>query len=134
MNITTSRSAPADASLDSSVDSSFVGAGLSSARPFRFAQGIRQEVIQPRAREVRTGGKMRTSANVAALFLTLQLAGAVRAPAAQGAQSEQPMRMPPSQDPAQHHHGDIKPVEAQYPQMGRAQARAEGALVTLEQV
>jgi outer membrane protein, heavy metal efflux system len=47
----------------------------------------------------------------------------------------QEMQMPTAQEPAEHHHhGDIKPVEAHYPQMGRAQASAEGALVTLEQV
>jgi cobalt-zinc-cadmium efflux system outer membrane protein len=46
----------------------------------------------------------------------------------------QEMQMPASQEHAQHHHGDIKPVEARYPQMGRAQTRAQGALVTLEQV
>ena len=33
-----------------------------------------------------------------------------------------------------HHHGDIPPVQAEYPRMGRAQERAQGALVTLEQV
>jgi cobalt-zinc-cadmium efflux system outer membrane protein len=38
------------------------------------------------------------------------------------------------QEHAQHHHGDIKPVEAQYPQMRRAQASTAGELVTLEQV
>ncbi|MGA2430634.1 MAG: TolC family protein [Candidatus Acidiferrum sp.] len=45
----------------------------------------------------------------------------------------QEMQMPPSQE-HEHHHGDMKPVEAHYPQVGRAQATAQGALVTLEQV
>jgi outer membrane protein, heavy metal efflux system len=48
---------------------------------------------------------------------------------------EMQMSMPASQENAEHHHhGDIKPVEAHYPQLGRAQANAQGALVTLEQV
>jgi outer membrane protein, heavy metal efflux system len=46
----------------------------------------------------------------------------------------QEMQKPPSQQHEQHHHGDIKPVEAHYPQMGRAQSSAQGALITLEQV
>jgi outer membrane protein, heavy metal efflux system len=46
----------------------------------------------------------------------------------------QEIQMPPSHEHAQHHHGDIKPVEAHYPQMGRAQTSAQGQLVTLEQV
>jgi outer membrane protein, heavy metal efflux system len=47
----------------------------------------------------------------------------------------QEMPMPASQEHAEHHHhGDIKPVEAHYPQLGRAQAAAQGALVNLEQV
>jgi cobalt-zinc-cadmium efflux system outer membrane protein len=47
----------------------------------------------------------------------------------------QEMQMPPSQEHTEHHHhGDIKPVEAHYPQLGRAQAAAQSPLVTLEQV
>jgi outer membrane protein, heavy metal efflux system len=46
----------------------------------------------------------------------------------------QEMQMPAGQEHMQHHHADIKPVEAHYPQMGRAQANAESPLVTLEQV
>jgi cobalt-zinc-cadmium efflux system outer membrane protein len=47
----------------------------------------------------------------------------------------QEMPMPASQEHAEHHHhGDIKPVEAHYPQLGRAQAAAQGALVSLEQM
>ena len=38
------------------------------------------------------------------------------------------------QDEHMHHHGDIKPVEPHYPQMGRAQTPEQGPLVTLEQV
>jgi len=45
------------------------------------------------------------------------------------------MPMPAPQAPAEHHHhGDIKPVETHYPQLGRAQASTQSALVTLEQV
>src|SRR5580692_1635815 len=52
-----------------------------------------------------------------------------------GASRSQEMSMPASQEHAEHHHhGDIKPVEAHYPQIGRAQVAAQGALVTLEQV
>jgi outer membrane protein, heavy metal efflux system len=47
----------------------------------------------------------------------------------------QEMPMPASQEHTEHHHhGDIKPVEAHYPQLGRAQTSAQGALVTLDQV
>jgi cobalt-zinc-cadmium efflux system outer membrane protein len=50
----------------------------------------------------------------------------------------QEMQMPmPAGSPQQaehHHHGDIKPVEAHYPQLGRAQASAPGELVTLDKV
>jgi cobalt-zinc-cadmium efflux system outer membrane protein len=42
--------------------------------------------------------------------------------------------MPAQQEHAQHHHGDIPLVRAEYPRMGRAQEHAQGALVTLEQV
>jgi cobalt-zinc-cadmium efflux system outer membrane protein len=41
--------------------------------------------------------------------------------------------MPAQQEHAQHHHGDIALVKAEYPRMGRAQEHAQGALVTLEQ-
>jgi outer membrane protein, heavy metal efflux system len=47
---------------------------------------------------------------------------------------EMQMPMPASQEHAEHHHGNIQPVEVHYPQLGRAQASAQGALVTLEQV
>jgi outer membrane protein, heavy metal efflux system len=46
----------------------------------------------------------------------------------------QEMQMPAQQEHGQHHHGDIRPVEAQYPRMGRAQTNAQGKLVTLEEV
>jgi outer membrane protein, heavy metal efflux system len=70
---------------------------------------------------------MKTSAKFARIFLAaaLLLAGAARA---------QEMQMPAQQEHAQHHHGDIRPVEAEYPHMGRAQVKAQGSLVTLEQV
>jgi cobalt-zinc-cadmium efflux system outer membrane protein len=45
------------------------------------------------------------------------------------------MPMPASQEHAEHHHhGDIKPVEPRYPQLGRARAAAQGELVSLEQM
>src|SRR5262249_5161994 len=34
----------------------------------------------------------------------------------------------------EHHHGDIKPVQAHYPELGRAQSAATTPLITLEQV
>ena len=69
---------------------------------------------------------MNTSGKFVALFAatTLSLA-AVRA---------QEMQMPAGQEHMQHHHGDIRPVEAEYPHLGRAQEKAQGTLVTLEQV
>ncbi len=47
--------------------------------------------------------------------------------------SAQEMSMPAAQQ-HEHHHGNIKPVETHFPQLGRAQANTQGALVTLEQV
>jgi outer membrane protein, heavy metal efflux system len=69
---------------------------------------------------------MKTSGKFVAIFAatTLSLA-AVRA---------QEMQMPAGQEHMQHHHGDIRPVEAEYPHLGRAQEKAQGRLVTLEQV
>src|SRR5277367_1857559 len=62
------------------------------------------------------------------IFLAVNLA------VLRGSRSQE-MSMPASQEQAEHHHHeDIKPVEAHYPQLGRAQAAAQGALVTLEQV
>ena len=78
---------------------------------------------------------MKTSAKFARIFpvATLLFAGALRAPLAQCTQGQQEMQTPQQQAQAHHHHGDIRPVEAEYPHMGRAQAKAQGALVTLEQ-
>jgi cobalt-zinc-cadmium efflux system outer membrane protein len=70
---------------------------------------------------------MKTSAKLATIFLA---ATSLRA----GATQAQEMQMPAEQEHAQHHHGDIRPVEAEYPRTGRAAAKAQGALVTLEQV
>jgi outer membrane protein, heavy metal efflux system len=44
--------------------------------------------------------------------------------------------MPASQQQTEHmhHHGDIKPVEPHYPQLGRAQTAATTSLITLDQV
>ncbi len=40
----------------------------------------------------------------------------------------------PMHEQMQHHHGDVPLVKAEYPHMGRAQERADGQAVTLEQV
>jgi outer membrane protein, heavy metal efflux system len=78
---------------------------------------------------------MKNLAKFVTIFLvaSLSLAHRVRAqetqmspPIAQAAKGEQAQ--------AQHHHEDIRPVEADYPRMGRAQEKAQGTLVTLEQV
>jgi outer membrane protein, heavy metal efflux system len=45
----------------------------------------------------------------------------------------QDMNMSP-QEHAGHHHGDVKPVEPHYPQLGRAQTVATTSLITLDQV
>jgi outer membrane protein, heavy metal efflux system len=69
--------------------------------------------------------------------LMFAFAFAANAPKAQAGQGEQPMQkpMPASQEHAEHHHhGDIKPVEAHYPQLGPAQTNVQNALVTLDQV
>jgi cobalt-zinc-cadmium efflux system outer membrane protein len=63
----------------------------------------------------------------------LGVTGATAAPApAQQEKPMPPMSMP--QESGEHHHGNIRPVQAEYPQMGRSQAAANGPLVTLEQV
>src|SRR6266852_3402143 len=46
----------------------------------------------------------------------------------------QEMQMPQHDAQHQHHHADIQPVTPVYPRLGRSQEKAEGALVTLEQV
>jgi outer membrane protein, heavy metal efflux system len=66
----------------------------------------------------------------------------VHAHIASGAQREDGVKMlkapgqavQPQQEPMHHHHGDISPVQAEYPRMARAQEKAQGPLVTLEQV
>lgn len=45
----------------------------------------------------------------------------------------QEMKMP-EHDPQHQHHAEIQPVTPVYPRLGRSQEKAEGALVTLEQV
>src|ERR1700736_6744213 len=70
---------------------------------------------------------MKTSAKLATIFLA---ATSLRA----GATQAQEMQMPAEQEHAQHHHGDIRPVETEYPRTGRAAAKSQGSLVTLEQV
>src|SRR5260370_9577545 len=44
------------------------------------------------------------------------------------------MQMPQNEPQHQHHHADIQPVTPVYPRLGRSQEKADGALVTLEQV
>src|SRR5579859_2616529 len=63
---------------------------------------------------------MRTQTRLTTLILLISLAGTAHA---------QEMQMQ-----HEHHHGEIQPVTPVYPRLGRAQARAEGVLVTLEQV
>jgi len=109
--------------------------GACSARPQLWAQHALPHPTNVGARFsaspwIRRANQVRiTSLFLSPLFLSpllLLLAANLRA---------QEMSMPPSQEHAEHHHhGDIKPVEPHYPQLGRAQAAAQGALVTLEQV
>ena len=69
--------------------------------------------------------------SVAGLFgLALTFALAARC-AAQTQEMQMPMS--PESDHAQHHHGDMPAVAPEYPRMGRAQQKAQGQLVTLEQ-
>src|SRR4029077_3179012 len=70
---------------------------------------------------------MQTIMKIVAIALALSLSLACQS----GAQE---MPMPASQEHAGHHHGDIKPVEPHYPQLGRAKANSRTPLVTLEQV
>ncbi len=70
---------------------------------------------------------MQTIVKIVAIALALSL------PLARQSRAQE-MPMPTSQEHAGHHHGDIKPLETHYPQLGRAQGNSQGALVTLEQV
>ncbi len=46
----------------------------------------------------------------------------------------QEMQMPAQQEHAEHqHHGEIPPVQAQYPRLGRSQKKAQGSLMALQQ-
>lgn len=68
------------------------------------------------------------------LAFALVLVAAARAqekPAVQDAKTAPAMAM---QEQMQHHHRDVPLVNAEYPRMGRAQERARGQVVTLEQV
>src|SRR5262249_181755 len=62
------------------------------------------------------------------LGAVLFLAALCPVSAAQQAQTQQ------QPEHAAHHHGDIKPVEAHYPQLGREQSAATTPLMTLEQL
>jgi cobalt-zinc-cadmium efflux system outer membrane protein len=50
-----------------------------------------------------------------------------------GSAQAQEMKMPPQQH-ADHEHGEMRMIKPEYPRMGRAQERAQGGLVTLEQI
>ena len=46
----------------------------------------------------------------------------------------QEMQMPAQQEHAEHqHHGEIHPLQAEFPRLGRSQQKAAGALMTLDQ-
>jgi len=70
---------------------------------------------------------MRITAKLSVTMLALAYLSASPAKA-------QETQLPAQAEPSHHHHGDIRPVEAQYPHMGRAQANAQGKLVTLEEL
>jgi outer membrane protein, heavy metal efflux system len=63
-------------------------------------------------------------------FVATILSGSVALCADSRAQQPEIPAMP---EHAQHHHGEIPLVKAEYPRMGRAQERAQGPLVTLEE-
>jgi outer membrane protein, heavy metal efflux system len=67
---------------------------------------------------------MRTTVMVLMVTLTIMSAGNAGA---------QQVGMSRQQEHAEHHHGDIQPVQPEYPRMGRAQEHAQGALLSLEQ-
>jgi outer membrane protein, heavy metal efflux system len=97
--------------------------GTQHAAPYATNVGVRFSVSQSRRRASRI--------RVTPLLLSPLLLLSLFAPNL----NAQEMPMPASQEHAEHHHhGDIKPVEAHYPQLGRAQSAAQGALVNLEQV
>jgi outer membrane protein, heavy metal efflux system len=97
--------------------------GTQHAAPYATNVGVRFSVSQSRRRASRI--------RVTPLLLSPLLLLSLFAPNL----NAQEMPMPASQEHAEHHHhGDIKPAEAHYPQLGRAQSAAQGALVNLEQV
>src|SRR5260370_33817802 len=49
-------------------------------------------------------------------------------------QAQETQIAPQNEPQHQHHHADIQPVTPVYPRLGRSQEKADGALVTLEQV
>src|SRR5712692_5449618 len=77
---------------------------------------------------------MKFAWNIVAGFLggALTLAGAAGAQDKPAGQASNPMPGMSSQEPERHHHGDIPVVKAEYPRLGRAQERAQGPLITLE--
>ncbi len=77
---------------------------------------------------------MKFAWNIVAGFLggVLTLAGAAGAQDKPAGQASKPMPGMSSQEPEQHHHGAIPVVKVEYPRLGRAQERAQGPLITLE--
>lgn len=67
---------------------------------------------------------MRTTVMVLMVTLTIMSAGNAGA---------QQVGMSRQQEHPEHHHGDIQPVQPEYPRMRRAQEHAQGALLSLEQ-
>src|SRR5712692_5469536 len=62
----------------------------------------------------------------------LTLAGAAGAQDKPAGQASKPMQGMSSQKPERHNNGDIPGVKAEYPRLGRAEERAQGPLITLE--
>jgi cobalt-zinc-cadmium efflux system outer membrane protein len=86
-------------------------------------------------------GKRGTAMRVPAKFMVVALLGSISGravaagkPVPQQQQAPPQTQTPPQQEHTHSHHGDIKPVQPEYPRMGRAQQAAHGSLVTMEEV
>jgi outer membrane protein, heavy metal efflux system len=72
---------------------------------------------------------------VVALAGSIFAAGAeARRPFPQPQEEAKPQGQTAPQQEHTHHHGDIRPVQAEYPRLGRAQERAQSALLSLEEL